>query len=85
MSKAEAEKLLKNELEKFFGEVEISGILPATFAEATISADPESEAARPKQPELGEFSNMAICGDWIQTDLPCTMESAAKSSKDFRI
>ena len=84
-SKNTAEELLKNELKKFFGDVEILDILPATFCGATISADTASELARPDDKQSREYENMRICGDWVQTGLPCTMESAAKSANDFEI
>ena len=84
-SKAEAAEMLKRELGKFFGDVEISDVLPSTFFGATISADTETEAARPADAQAREFANMRICGDWVQTDLPCTMESAAKSATDFSV
>ncbi len=85
-NKINAQKLLEDELAKFFGKVEISDILPATFQGATISADVRSEVARPKSSDFEqEFKNLIVCGDWIQSDLPCTIESAAKSSADFAI
>ena len=84
-TKAAAETLLKTELKKFFGEVEISAVLPSTFVGATISADTKSERARPKASDFSDFENMRVCGDWVQSGLPCTMESAAKSSQDFEI
>ncbi|MBQ6533844.1 MAG: FAD-dependent oxidoreductase [Opitutales bacterium] len=86
LSKDEARKLLESELEKFFGKTEISGVLPSTFFGATISADPQTEAARPLAADAArEFSNFRICGDWVQTGLPCTMESAAKSAADLSL
>ena len=30
-------------------------------------------------------SNFHICGDWVQSNLPCTMESAAKSAADLHL
>ncbi len=81
MSKEKAKEFLSTELEKLFGKVEIEDVLPATFAGATISADAETERARPTQKQiLGEFPNLFAVGDYLQTDLPCTMESAAKSA-----
>ncbi len=29
--------------------------------------------------------NFHVCGDWVNTDLPCTMESAAKSARDLHL
>ena len=84
-SKAEAAETLHRELGKFFGNVEISDVLPSTFFGATISADTDTETARPSDAQARELPNMRICGDWVQTDLPCTMESAAKSATDFSI
>ena len=34
---------------------------------------------------LVEFENLHICGDWVQTNLPCTIESAAKSANDIKL
>jgi len=86
LSKDGARKLLDGELEKFFGKTEISDVLPSTFFGATISADPQTEAARPLAADAArEFSNFRICGDWVQTELPCTMESAAKSAADLSL
>ena len=83
-NKEQTKHFLQTELSKFFGEFEIEELLPASFAGATISADVESENSRPCQIEiLKEFNNLYALGDWLQTDLPCTMESSAKSAFDF--
>ena len=83
-SKEKTKEFLQTELSKIFGNVQIDELLPASFAGATISADVESENARPTQIEvLKEFNNLYALGDWVQTDLPCTMESSAKSAFDF--
>ena len=85
-NKAEADFLLKTELKKFFGDVEITDILPSTFIASTISADTQSERARPTNADcVNEFENLHIVGDWVQTDLPCTIESASKSAFDLSI
>ena len=85
-NKADAESLLKTELKKFFGDVEIIDILPSTFIASTISADSQSEHARPTDADCtSEFENLHIVGDWVQTDLPCTIESASKSTFDLSI
>ena len=81
---AEIRGTLGRETKKYFGECEILDILPSLFAEATISADCESESARPADGECGA-QNLHICGDWVATGLPCTMESAAKSANDLTI
>lgn len=85
-NKTDAEIFLKAELKKFFGEVEITDILPSTFVASTISADTKSEQARPTDSDCtSEFVNLHICGDWVQTDLPCTIESASKSTFDISL
>lgn len=82
-SKDAAREFLRRELSKIFGEVEIGEVLPVQFADATISADSETEAARPAQSFFSDkIPNLRPVGDWLQTDLPCTMESAAKSAFD---
>lgn len=72
------EKVLE-ELKKYFGEFEIESFVPSLFKDATILSTCKAEALRP-QP-LGHFENAAIVGDWVNTGLPCTMESAAKSAE----
>lgn len=85
-NKAEAESLLKTELKKFFGDVEILDVLPSTFIASTISADSKTEQARPTNKDCSqEFENLFICGDWVQTELPCTIESSAKSAFDLSL
>ncbi len=85
-TKETAEIILQDELKKFFGDIKISDIIPATFQGSTISADTVSENARPKSSEFSKLcNNLIVCGDWIQSELPCTIESAAQSSNDFLI
>lgn len=80
-SKQVAAEFLQKHLGTLFGNVEIAEVLPSFYPDATISADCQTEAARPSQSGVsGEFSNLNVVGDWVQTDLPCTMESAAKSA-----
>ncbi len=45
--------------------------------QATIAADPLSDARRP--PVTTPFANLFLAGDWIQTGLPATIESAVVS------
>lgn len=72
---------IERELGKVFGKFEILQVLPSLFRQATISADSKTQSARPRQSEIiGAFENVNAVGDWLQTDLPCTMESAAKSA-----
>lgn len=100
LNKESAKRLLETELRKFFGFSGVREVLPAFFTGATISADPGSENARISDAQLrttyyaetlpnAEFplrtDNFHVCGDWIQSDLPCTMESAAKSAADLRL
>ncbi len=83
---AETENMLRNEIKKFFGKDSIQKILPLRFAAATISADAETERSRPRDADIrNEFENLHICGDWVQTNLPCTIESAAKSANDIKL
>ena len=85
-SKKEATEFLKTELSKLFEKVEITEVLPTCFANATISADSKTEHARPTSNGiLEEYKNIYVVGDWIQCDLPCTMESAAKSAFDLNL
>lgn len=83
-SKTQTQKFLECELSKIFGAVEIFDVLPASFKNATISADIETERARPTYRQiLAEFPNLYAVGDWVQSELPSTMESAAKSAFDL--
>ena len=85
-SNAQIETMLKEEIKKFFGKNSVLKVLPLRFAAATISADADTEQARPKDEDIrSEFENLHICGDWVQTDLPCTIESAAKSANDVNL
>lgn len=77
-------RTLEGEVGKFFGECKILEVLPSLFRESTISADCESEAARPADGACGA-QNLHVCGDWTATGLPCTMESAAKSADNLTI
>jgi squalene-associated FAD-dependent desaturase len=45
--------------------------------QATIAADPASDARRP--PTTTSIANLFLAGDWIQTGLPATIESAVVS------
>ena len=86
MSKEQAKILLDAELKKLFGSVDIDDVLPSCFATATISADSQTESSRPEQAEiLKEYPNLFVVGDFIQCDLPCTMESAAKSAFEISL
>lgn len=67
------------ELEAYFGEFEMSDFKPSLFRSATILSTPLAESSRP--PASGFFKNAYIAGDWVNTGLPCTMESAAASAK----
>lgn len=77
-------KSLRVELTGIFGRCEIIRALPSLYRGATISGDCASEKARPDDSQCG-VENLHICGDWVQTGLPCTMESAAKSVNDMTI
>ena len=88
-TKSAAEALIKGELEKFFGKEtaqSVRDVLPSLYRGATISGDIKSEAARPQSAEAeADITNLHLCGDWIQTGLPCTIESASKSANDLRL
>lgn len=85
-NKTDTKQFLKEELSKHFDNVEISDVLPTNFMWATISADVNTEKSRPKIKEITqEFSNVYAVGDWLQTELPCTMESAAKSAFEIEL
>ena len=77
-------EFLCGELTGIFGKCEIIKALPSLYRGATISGDCASEKARPDDSQCG-VENLHICGDWVQTGLPCTMESAAKSVNDMTI
>lgn len=72
------EKVLR-ELKEYFGEFEIETFVPSLFKDATMLSTCKGEGARPAS--FGHFENAAIVGDWVDTGLPCTMESAAKSAE----
>ncbi len=72
-------ELTKSELTGLFGDFEIGDFIHILCKDATISADSESEGARPAP--FGHFKNFFIAGDWVDSDLPCTLESAAKSAR----
>jgi uncharacterized protein with NAD-binding domain and iron-sulfur cluster len=46
---------------------------------ATFAPDPMSDAARP--PVQTAIPNLFLAGDWIQTGLPATIESAVMSGR----
>ena len=81
LDKPSAVEFLKTQLAPFFGEFEISDALPSHFGRATLSADPQTEALRPA-PDAAKkrMKNLLLAGDWTSTELPCTLESAAKSA-----
>lgn len=70
---------IKKELEKYFGEFEMQDFVPSLFRNATILSSCIAEESRPES--FGHFENAALVGDWVNTGLPCTMESAAKSAE----
>ena len=82
-SKGEIGEFLRSELSEFFGDFEITRLLPMEFANATISADCSTEGARPDCAFLG-IENLRVIGDWTRTGLPATIESAAKSAADLK-
>ncbi|MBK8984313.1 MAG: oleate hydratase [Ignavibacteria bacterium] len=62
-----------------FDKAEISGYKVIKEKRATFIPDRESENYRP--PQKTKYENLFIAGDWTDTGLPATIESAVKSSK----
>ena len=64
---------------KDFDRLEISGYKVIKEKRATFIPDRDSENYRPDQKTI--YSNLFIAGDWTDTGLPSTIESAVKSAK----
>ncbi|MFZ1323434.1 MAG: hydroxysqualene dehydroxylase HpnE [Ignavibacteria bacterium] len=64
---------------KDFDKLEISGYKVIKEKRATFIPDRDSENCRPDQKT--KYNNLFIAGDWTDTGLPSTIESAVKSSK----
>ncbi len=62
-----------------FDRAEIEGYKVIKEKRATFIPDRESENYRPSQKT--KYENLFIAGDWTDTGLPATIESAVKSSK----
>ena len=75
--------LLENEIKTYFKDIKVETFMPYLCKDATISADCQSELARPKSREF--YSNFFLLGDWIDCDLPCTMESATFNSFNLKL
>lgn len=62
-----------------FREDEISGYKVIKEKRATFIPDKESEKYR--NPQKTRYDNFFVCGDWTDTGLPATIESAVRSAK----
>lgn len=72
---------LTKELKRFFPaskEMKVERSLVYKSRDATFAANPTTEQYRPKTDET-PWDNFLLCGDWIATGLPATLESAALS------
>jgi len=52
---------------------------------ATLLVAPETQRRRPAGDRLEGVRNLAVCGDWTQTQLPSTLEGAAASGFGLRV
>ncbi len=80
-SKEEIVALAMKDLERIYPKVKeakLTHSLVNIERDATINCSPEIDEIRPRQKVLENFS---IVGDWTQTNLPPTIESAVLSSK----
>lgn len=68
-----------NKTIKDFDKLDISGYKVIKEKRATFIPDRDSENFRPDQKT--KYSNLFIAGDWTDTGLPSTIESAVKSAK----
>jgi len=75
--------LLENEIKTYFKDIKVENFMPYLCKDATISADYQSENSRPKSRDF--YSNFFLLGDWVDCDLPCTMESATFNSFNLKI
>lgn len=81
LSKYEMVKIADDDLRKICPHAKNSRLIHALVnkeREATLSSRPGINLLRPQQKI---FSNFYIIGDWTQTGLPATIESAVKSAK----
>ncbi len=81
-NKESIEPLVTAELHDFFGNFEIVDMIHILCKNATISADNESENSRPES-NVG-YDNFYLLGDWVKSGLPCTIESAARTSENVK-
>ena len=80
-SGAEIKELIVKDINKLFPNknVKLLHSLVNKEREATIRHIPENEIYRPQQ--ISPFENFYVIGDWTQTYLPATIESASVSAK----
>lgn len=82
LDKKELIKMADSELRKYFPiliDIEIVDANVIKERKATFNSDTKSVERRNEF--VGGFGNMFIAGDWINTGLPSTIESAVKSGK----
>lgn len=79
LSKEELSIIAQNELYNYFdiNKDMISGIEIIKEKNATFVPDKNFLFERPKTET--EYTNLFLAGDWVNTNLPCTIESAVKS------
>jgi len=78
--------LIQNELASILPEIKNRNLLHSKIIKekfATLKIDKSVEKSRPNNNT--NFSNLFIAGDWTNTDLPATIESAALSGKKSAI
>lgn len=80
-SKSEIESLIINELDNFIPELskEVEQILIIKEKKATFI--PSNEILDKRPSSKTEISNLFLAGDWTDTKLPSTIESAVKSGR----
>lgn len=82
-TKEETKQFIQTELSKIFGNLKIEDLLSVGFENSTLSADFKTEQMR-KFVAKTNIKNLKIIGDWVDTGLPATLESAAKSAFDLK-
>lgn len=80
-SKEEIYNLIKNELYKFAGINESEIITYQILKEKRATFIPSVSANNSRPPVKTKLDNLFVAGDWIDTGLPSTIESAVKSGR----
>jgi zeta-carotene desaturase len=81
-SQSELVEIISNEINELFPKSKNFDLIYSRVIKeknATFTATKENEEKRPSN--LTTIANLLIAGDWTNTDLPATLESAAKSGK----